>query len=170
MKKLLLILWVVMPLFCYSQNYLDSIPFEDDIITFTKIIEFENFSSNQLYNKTKLLISDIYKSGKAVIDIENPNSSIVVKGISYYPLKDWLGTVQQKMEHTLKFEFKDEKIRLTYTNLIVSTVPAECLIHTCKGLKYPKKVRIEHAKGIFNSWTEIQNIITTEIKKENDDW
>ena len=170
MKKLLFALIVIIPLLSIGQN--DSIiPFVDGKIKFEKIIDIPGKTAKQLYSDAKLMIADIYRSGKAVVDVaDNEALFIVVKGIAQYPLNDGFGTIQQKLEHTLKLQFKDEKIKITFTDLVVYRVNAECIVEPCKGLRYSQKVRELHKKGILSVWDDLQMTIGNQLKTKTDNW
>lgn len=170
MKKLILLLLFI-PFLSASQTAIDKIPFVEDIIKFDSIIDINETAANVLYSRTKLIISELYQSGKSAIDTDDANAlNIVVKGMTTYPLKDWMGTIDQKIEYTIIFQFKDNKVRIQFTDLVVFSVKAECIIRECKGLKYSQKVRQAHAEGIINVWNEIKNSYITKIKIDQNNW
>ncbi len=169
MKILLALSFLWMSFFSFSQK--DSIPFVDGKIQFEKIISIENKTAGELYSQAKLIMSNLYQSGKAAMDSYDDDALyIATKGISYYPLKDWLGSIEQKLEHTLILQFKDGRVRITFTNLIVSTIPAENILGNAKRNPYGKKIKQSHAQGILNTWNEIESILKSEFNKKTDDW
>ena len=171
MKKILLTLFAITPIVLFAQNPIEKIPFNDSKIEFEKILEVDGKTANELYSQTKLIITELYKSGKSVIDSYDDDAlNIVVKGITYYPLKDWLGTINQKLEHTLIFQFKDGRVRIRFTDLIVSTVPAENIIKDYRKNKYSNKIREAHAQGILNAWNDIIETLESKYQKNTDAW
>lgn len=170
MKKLLLLL-ALLPINLIAQELLE-IPFVDGKVQFETVLEIKDKTAKELYADVTLLISDIYKSGKAVTDVADDEALfIVVKGITYYPLKDWLGTVQEKLEHTIKFQFKDERIKITFTNLVVYSIPFECIAAECKGYKFSPNIRKEHTKQVFLIWDDLQKTIIGKLANtDNDNW
>ncbi|WP_299576671.1 DUF4468 domain-containing protein [uncultured Sunxiuqinia sp.] len=171
MKSILLAVMVVLPFLVKAQSPIDNIPFVDGEVKFETILNVEGSSAESLYADTKLIISDIYKSGKAAIDVSDDDALfIVVKGITYYPFKDWLGTVAQKLDHTLKFQFKDGRMKVTLFDLEINTIPIECVIRECKGYRFNKRMRETHAREILKTWENMQSQLISGLEKDQDDW
>lgn len=172
MKKLLFVLLCFLSVNLDAQNPIDKIPFIDGKIEFDTIVPVKGKTADQLYSDTKLLISDLYRSGKAAIDVADKDGRfIVVKGMTTYPLKDFLGTINQKLNHTLTFQFKDGKMKITLTNLSDFDIPVECIIRETKGYRYSPKLREKHAAGVLSVWNELVADITHKLKSEKqDDW
>lgn len=177
MKSILFLILALFPFVSFAQSYVDEIPFVDDKIKFETILNIDSVSAQELYSRAKLAISDMYKSGKSVIDSYDDNAlNLVVKGTTHYPLKDFLGTVNIDLDHTLIMQFKDGKVKLTYTDLIASTVNAECIIAenpkvgNCPKMKYPKKIKEEHAKQIVKTWEDFKSTVQSKLESYRDDW
>lgn len=170
MKKLLLLILLI-PLFSGAQNA-TPVPFVDGKVQFETVLEVKNKTAKSLYSDVKLMISEIYKSGKAVIDASDDEGLfIVVKGNTRYPLTDFLGTVYVTLDHSIKFQFKDERMKIVFSNLVVNTIPFECIAEECKGYKFNKKIRQQHIDQVIGIWDGLQKTILDKLEKsKNDNW
>lgn len=161
---------LLLPMFVHSQDF-QKVPFVDGKVEFDTVIQVKEMSAKELYSRVKLIISEMYNSGKAVIDVSDEGMFIVVKGITKYPLSDFLGTLYVNLDHSLKFQFKDERVKITLNNLVVSTVPFESIAIETKGYKFSPKIRQQHIAHVIEFWDMIQQTIISKTAKANtDNW
>jgi hypothetical protein len=110
MKNLIIIL-LFSPFICYSQNL--EIDEESGKYTKQEVIDIENLSKDDLFNKTIEWITLNYNSVDDVIQLKNKElGKIIVKGnfsCSMYMKQGWIN-------HTLVLDFKDNKFRYKYTD------------------------------------------------------
>lgn len=169
--KALFSLFILLSLVGSSQDKV-KIPFVDGKVQFDTILVVENKTAKDLYSSAKLIISELYNSGKSAIDVaESEGMYITVKGNTRYPLTDFLGTVHVNLDHSLKFQFKDGRIKITMSNLVVSTVPFEKIAVETKGYKYSDKIRQQHIVHVNEFWSNLNQTITEKLKtSESDNW
>ena len=80
------------------------------------ILEFENKNATELYNLVKLWIADTYVNANEVIDADIVNKKIVVNGIAPNAIR-LTKNVNTDLFYKTTFDFKDNRIRVTYSNL-----------------------------------------------------
>lgn len=111
MKKTILILFAITPILVLSQEI--KVNEESEKYEYQQIIELEGKSKNELFDKTKEWIALNYKSAHDVVQYESKeNGKIIAKGnfvSSMFGKKGWV-------RHTVIFDFKDNKMRVTYTD------------------------------------------------------
>lgn len=103
---------------------LPDFPYVDGEILYQEIFEFDA-DQTTLYGIALKYVSDYYKSAKAVLDVTDPASGlIIVKGNFNYASDfyfQFFGTNKSETfyttGHTLKLEVKDNKIRVSINNL-----------------------------------------------------
>lgn len=82
------------------------------------VLEFESKSASELYSFVNLWIADHYKNANEVIDADIKNTKIVVNGIAPGVVKMISANAgNQDLNYRTTFDFKDNKIRITYSNL-----------------------------------------------------
>lgn len=170
MKKLLFLIALI-PIFTFAQDKI-KIPFVDGRVQFDTVLVIKNKSAKELYASTKLIISELYKSGKAAIDIaDSEGLFITVKGVTKYPLTDFLGTLYVNLDHSIKFQFKDGRMKVTMNDLVVSTVPFEKIAVESKGYRYSEKIRQQHNTHVIEFWNQLNQTITDKLKNtEGENW
>lgn len=107
MKKFLFTT-ILMFIFCvsYAQDFSRLIKNEKTgLVTITEIIEFEGQNKNDIYAKTKLWISQSYKSEQNVIQLDDLNSGIIV-------IKGVFDISQTYVHYTFTIKIKDGKMKL----------------------------------------------------------
>lgn len=115
MKKIVLsfTIFVLIPIFSYAQDF-SRLTKNDKtgLVTITEIVELEGFSKDAIYNKTKLWITQTYKSPQDVLQLDDKESGlIVIKAISEI--------TPAYVHYTFTIKIKDGKIKLE-TNQIYS--------------------------------------------------
>lgn len=111
MRLMCLILLTCNSLVLFAQK----IEIDDKTELYTKqgVIDIENTSKSDIFNKAVEWLTVNYKSAKDVIQLkDNEAGKIIIKGTystSLYMKKGWI-------HHTLVLDFKDNKFRYTYSN------------------------------------------------------
>jgi hypothetical protein len=91
-------------------------------IKYQRVFEIEG-QKNKLHGIALKYIGDFYKSAKSVIDVnDSENGLIIVKGTfvnsySRYYRKTQMMNMSLETDHSLMFEIKDNRIRITIDNL-----------------------------------------------------
>ena len=95
--------------------------------TFERVFEAPGYSKEQIFNGTKIWIAENFKSSKAVLEYENKETGTIIgNGIIPYPCKglECIGKAEWKVPFTMRVDIKDEKFRLTFSNLHLSWPPS----------------------------------------------
>lgn len=102
-------------------------PVADADLTFERVIEVQGYSKEQIFNGTKIWIAENFKSAKAVLEYENKDSGTLIgNGIISYPCSglECFGREDWKVPFTMRVDIKDQKFRLTFSNLYLSWPPS----------------------------------------------
>ena len=105
----------------YEREAANSSSYEEG--TIKKIFDAPSYSKEQIFNGAKIWISENFRSAKAVLEYENKETGTIIgNGITSYPCQGWscLGTSDWKVSFTMRVDIKDQKFRLTFTNLRLS--------------------------------------------------
>lgn len=98
-------------------------PAAKDELEFTIIHENINASKSEIYKLTKMYIAQNFKSAKAVIEYDDIDSGTIIgNGSIDYPKKTFNDEIVYsgwKALFTMKVEAKDNKFRITYSNLYI---------------------------------------------------
>lgn len=110
MKKL--ILFLIFPIFMFSQE----LPKDSSgVITYQEVIELQNLTGKQIYSKALEWFALRYNSANDVIQLKDENNlKVIGKGsykIDYY-------SRNPNIYHTIIIESKDNKVKITLTNLV----------------------------------------------------
>lgn len=92
-------------------------------LTVQKVYDVPGFKKDQIYSQTKIWIAENFKSAKAVIEHDDINSGTLIgNGILPYPCSgmDCIAKGNWKVPFKMKVDVKDNKFRLTFTNLMIS--------------------------------------------------
>lgn len=178
MKKLLFLL-ICLPFLSFSQES-SRIPFIDGKVQFDTVMVVKGMTAKEMYINFKLIISDLYVSGKAATDVSDDNALfLVVKGNLLFQHIHSLGmNYDVTLDHSLRFQFKDERMKICFSNLVLNypggvVVPYECVMNDCKGvMKYNEKMRQNTNELLINAWTDLLRTISVKLKKAttDDNW
>lgn len=98
---------------------------EKDVVS---VVEANGKTKDQIYIATKAWIAETFKSAKAVIEVDSRQDGLIIgNGIIPYPcsgVADCMGTGTFNVSFTLKSEIKDNKYRISFTNIHILT-PAQ---------------------------------------------
>ncbi len=95
----------------------------DADLTFQRVVEVPGYSKEQIYHGTKIWIAENFKSAKAVLEYENKDTGTLIgNGIISYPCSglECMVKADWKVPFTMRVDIKDQKLRLTFSNLRIS--------------------------------------------------
>ncbi|MCP3943533.1 MAG: DUF4468 domain-containing protein [Desulfobacteraceae bacterium] len=102
-------------------------PVTDTNRIFQRVIQAPGYSKEQIFNGTKIWIAENFNSAKAVIEYENKDDwTIIGNGIIPYPCTgfDCVAKMNWKVPFTMRVDIKDQKFRLTFSNIHLSWPPS----------------------------------------------
>lgn len=86
-----------------------------------QVFEAPGYDKAQIYGSTKVWIAENFRSAKAVMEYENKEEGTLIgNGVIPYPCKgflDCLGKPEWKVRFTMRVDTKDEKFRVTFSNI-----------------------------------------------------
>ena len=94
--------------------------------TFERIMEAPGASKDRIFESTKIWIAQNFRSAKAVLEYENkPEGRIIGNGAIDYPCAgmECLGKGSWKVQFTMQVDIKEQKFKLTFSNLTLSVPP-----------------------------------------------
>lgn len=129
MKKLIILTVMLGLAACAPMPVKENAPVES-------VINMPGFSKDQIYAGTKSWIAENFRSAKAVIQdddkdagriIGNGNIKYPCSGFSCMTKSDW------KLDFTMRVDIKDQKMRVTFTNLGISFPPSAAGLMVVQG-------------------------------------
>ena len=84
------------------------------------VIDMPGFNKDQIYTATKVWIAENFMSAKAVIENDDKEAGRVIgNGRIKYPCSGFscISRADWTLDFTMRVDIKDQKIRLTFTNL-----------------------------------------------------
>ncbi|MFC1505193.1 DUF4468 domain-containing protein [Thermodesulfobacteriota bacterium] len=117
MKKLLFALLVILLVFGCVQQV------KQEDLKIQKVYDVPGFKKDHIYSQTKIWIAENFKSAKAVIEHDDKDSGVLIgNGIIPYPCKgmECIAKGDWKVPFKMRVDVKDNKFRLTFTNLMLS--------------------------------------------------
>jgi hypothetical protein len=135
--------------------------------TIKKIFDAPGYSKEQIFDGAKIWISENFRSAKAVLEYENKETGIIIgNGNIPFPCQGWkcMGTGGWKLSFTMRTDIKDQKFRLTFTNLRV--------FGTDRGLYDGPIGRESTFNNVKDKLSEFGNQMLASFKKEKskDNW
>lgn len=118
---------------------------------FSAVYKVPGVPKAKIFDTTKIWIAENFRSAKAVIEYENAASATLIgNGSMSYPCSGLtcIGKGDWKVNYTMRFEAKDERFRLTFSNLGLSWPSSG-------GFAGPR--RAAHS-GPINTQEEIDNV------------
>ena len=95
--------------------------------TFERIVQVPGHKKDNIYDFTKIWIAENFRSAKAVIEYENKDAGTIIgNGAIKYPCKgmECVAKNDWKVLFTMRVDTKDEKFRLTFSNLKLTWPPS----------------------------------------------
>lgn len=108
---------------CASINPTGTSLLSDSDRVVERIIEAPGFSQDEIYNGTKIWIAENFKSAKSVLEYENKeDGTLLGNGSILYPCVglQCISTANWKVPFTMRVDTKDQKFRLTFTNINIA--------------------------------------------------
>ena len=91
----------------------------------SQIVEMPNMQQKQIYDASKIWIAKNFKSANSVIQYEDASTGTIVgKGSMDFPCSsnwDCMAHANENIFFTLKIDTKENKARLTFSDLLVKT-------------------------------------------------
>ena len=119
MKLAVLTFVLLLSLTAFSQDKSGpgAVPVKDGVVTFTMINQVEGKTKSQLYSSAKIIIADVFRSAKDVIQSDDKESGIMIcKGNT--KIQNALTT--DLMEFTLKIACKDGRYKIDLYNITLT--------------------------------------------------
>lgn len=95
--------------------------------TFERVVEAPGYSKDQIFEATKIWIAENFRSAKAVLEYENKEAGTIIgNGAVRYPCSgmECIGKGNWKVLFTMRTDMKDNKFRLTFSNIQLSWPPS----------------------------------------------
>jgi hypothetical protein len=162
MKTKLLAIFVLFPMFLFSQEL--KMNEETGKYEYQGIIDSLNETKQELFQKTLEWIALNYKSSDDVIQYKNEDTGkIIIKGnfgTDIFFKQGWL-------RHTAIFEFKDGRIRYTYTDFSYYSSGSGDMSFE-KNMSSKKKIMALMEDNINKSISSLTTFLNS--NKKSDDW
>ena len=145
-------------------------PVKEEDKTFSQVFESPGHSKDFLYEKVRIWMAQNFKSSKEVIEYENKlEGSIIGNGITTYPCSglECMIKIGWMVPFTMRVDVKDDKFRLTYSNLRVSWPASSDSLgfHAAGGGSMTQQGEYDAIKPILLSMGEsIKSSVVTEVK------
>jgi hypothetical protein len=100
-----------------------SVPLTEEDRTIEKVFDAPGYSKDQVFDATKIWVAENFRSAKAVLEYENKDAGTIIgNGSIPYPCKglECIGASDWKVPFTMRVDVKDQKFRLTFTNVHLS--------------------------------------------------
>jgi hypothetical protein len=89
--------------------------------SFERIVEVAGYSKDQIYSSSKMWVAGNFKSAKSVMEYDNKEEGVIIgNGVIAYPCSGGLscmGTANWKVPFTMRIDIKDQKFRITFSNI-----------------------------------------------------
>ena len=142
---------------------------------FEKVFEVPGHTRDQIFTSTKIWVAENFRSSKAVVEYESKEEGTLIgNGIIPYPCSgafDCLGKPDWKVRFTMRVDMKDDKFRLTFSNVNLTWPPAfRSGISTAAydGPIHRQKDRDKVQAALLALGPQLQAAMTTAVK--NDNW
>lgn len=94
-------------------------------LVYQEVVEVTDINAAQLYSRAKATITDLYKSAKDVVQLDDKDAGRIVAKGTYEIVGDALGTSIDYVHHSLTIEAKDGRYRVTVSDLVIETLPSQ---------------------------------------------
>jgi hypothetical protein len=146
MKKLLFVL-LLSPIICFGQKPdVSPLQWNEDEIFHQTVLDFPSLKSDQIFNLTKVFLSDAFKNYKEVVNLEDQSLGIISGRGTTTASYSGLISDTWNIHFSFKYEIKDEKVRVTFDNFefTAETMPRptsfEFFTYNTLSKKYVPKV------------------------------
>lgn len=195
MKKTLLFILAIIPLLAFSQNrekfntvnpiYQEVFPLENELITFSTIVQVEGVSKNELYLRAHDWIIKSFNSPKDAVQLSDKEAGkVICKTLTTQSAgKGLFGKIVMDIYYLLTIETRDDRYKITASNFVhqyseklgPSNIEGQNLLEEYFRLKHPTKkeeaLNMEMAVKLSNFVCSTFDNAAAEISKvKNDDW
>lgn len=108
MKRLRLLLMALVALTCNAQKSL----------SYTKVIQKEGMTAQQLYEASKNWFARTYVDSKAVLKDETPNKELTGKGKLVFSTNMMYSSIQGYIGYLIDIQFKDGRLKFTMSDFL----------------------------------------------------
>lgn len=147
-------------------------PIEDADKTIEKVVDIPTRTKEQIYTATKIWLAENFVSSKSVIEVDDKESGIIIgnanmkypctQGMSCLVKGDW------RLNVSLRFDMKDQKFRITFTNMSWSS-PSSSTSPAYNNVPLNTKGDIEEVKKALDKMADdIKDSIVKETSRK--DW
>lgn len=187
----------------FAQNKTDDIALEfaemkkqfiesDDSWTFTRVVEIDNKTKDEIFVKALEVLSSLYKDSKEVVQVKDKDAGLITgKGFSDSPFRtiNWATIGRNRCWHFIKIEVKEAKFRVTITVNSLWVEQGADLRHPFNGdehklsefYPYWKDCKTKHQQVSFNNlkfayssvlgiMNAVEKGITDGFKASDDSW
>ncbi|MGJ1329368.1 DUF4468 domain-containing protein [Sphingobacterium multivorum] len=142
----------------------------EGVIEYKEVVEVPKSSKKDIFLKTQIFFANTFRSAKNVIDLNDPESGIIIGSGNFIIHPTYLGIPQDELiRFTIKVECKDDRYRYTINSFSNSLHNLNELNSyadgTKKNLNTPKKYAIKIINGIDLKINEIINSLKKETSK-----
>ena len=161
MKKICLGALLILSYVVFGQ---DSIPIIDGKYKYVKIIEVDSVNKTELYNRTKIWLSEVYKqTSKVVIFDDKELGNIFTRSIIY----GWLSGTNHNVYCTTKIFLRDNKVKIEISDFIINDGSSDNNLETWNTNKKKLKLCLE---SVNKEALNLLNVFQTKISKEEVKW
>lgn len=159
--------------FLYSFSSISQIKFiayEREIKLENDVIEFSDTSSKELYQLSKIWISEAYDKPKKVIINDIENKYIKIHSLAKVPTTGVFNNTNTLfLKYTLLLEFKDDKVKINITDVDGSHNTNYAFYFKKDGTRKESSETIKYLTDIEKYFNELINSLTIKFKN-NSDW
>ncbi len=146
-------------------------PIPEENKTFNKIVEAKGKTKDEIYISAKSWLAETFKSSKAVIEVDSKEDGLIIgNGIIPYPCTglECMGREGWKVPFTMKIEIKENKFKMTFSNILLST-PGQAGVYPPSTNPIYRQGDLDKIKPELLKLTEQLSIAITK-KEESKDW
>lgn len=187
MKKLLLIV----PLLVYTSSVLgQNRPWvlprdENGKVYFSEVIQADSMNANQLYNNAKLWFSDVFKSAKDVIQVDDREAGRVVGKAWQDIYVKVLGMPNAtKLWFSLSIQVKDGRYKIEMYDMMYQQYPSQHDLNPrpqaiefwfsaeayYKSNGKARSINESYKEETEKAWEKIKTSLKAKMGKKNNDW
>lgn len=162
-----------------------------DALTYTKVVQVDNISKGELYNRAKLWFATAYNSASDVLQMDDKEAGQIIGKaiIKYNPaFTRGSGQTKGKINYTIKVFVKDGRYKYEITDFVhdpygdqygkysvgLITTEEECPNPKPLAKKWSNKIWKDCKDQIENNMitliASLKQDMSTQVESENDDW
>jgi hypothetical protein len=139
-----------------------------------QVFEAPGHTKEQIYGAAKIWIAETFRSAKAVIEYDNEDEGTIIgNGLMQYPCRGFecLAKSDWKVRFTIRIDTKDDKFRLTFSNVNLvwaASYGSGIATPAHDGPIYSNKDREKIGAALLAFGPQLAGAV--EQGKTNDDW